>query len=88
MFEQRRRWYDGSSDPLDNAVDVGPSNQYEPDQEPDPLQPLRKVVAQHAEFACQDPEQIMIECETQDELLNLPKGSTLQLFIESISSTH
>lgn len=81
-------WYEGTQDPLDMVVDLGPNNEYEPDQAPDPLNPLRRAIAGAVEFSAQDPEQIMIECETQDEMLNLPKGSTLKLFLESIKQTH
>lgn len=83
----RRQWYDGGgTDALDHAIDVGPENQFEPDLEPDPLRPLRRVIAGHAEFSARDPAEIYEECEEQDQLLGLAKGSTLQLFLEALDS--
>lgn len=83
-----RAWYEGSSDPLDNAVDVGRENQYEPDQVADPREPIRKAIANLAEFSVYDPEQIMLECEQQDEMLGMAKGTALSLFLESVKITH
>lgn len=83
-----RAWYEGSSDPLDNTVDVGRENQYEPDQVADPREPVRKAIANLAEFSAYNPEQIMIECEEQDKLLGTPKGTSLCIFLESLKRSH
>lgn len=87
-MRQYRPWYEGGCDALDLAVDVGPENQYDPDPVPDPQNLLRKTVAAHVEFAAMDPEQILIECEEQDEMLGLQKGTTLKMFLDATNSTH
>lgn len=83
---ERMRWYEGGGqDALDHAVDVGPENQYEPDQEPDPRRcMIRKAIAGHMEFSAQDPATIVEECEEQDRMLGLPRGSSLELFLASL----
>lgn len=82
------RWYEGGMDPLDNVVDVGPENEYEPDQEANPREPWRKAVHGAVEFAAYDPEQIMQECEEQDEMLGLKRGTTMAMLLDAIKSTH
>lgn len=90
-----RPWYEGSNDPVDNVVDVGPNNEYEPDQSSnsrastaDGPAKARKVIDRCVEFAAHDPADIMQECEEQDEMLGLEKGTTLAMFLTSINHTH
>lgn len=86
------RWYDGGgSDALDQAHAL-PGEIYE---EPDPRawspdrqgSGYRAMLERSVEFAAHDPQDIVAECEEQDQLLGLERGSTLELLLSAMRST-
>jgi hypothetical protein len=71
---ERFRWFGGGGDdPLDHGRNTG----VEPDQQPDPRPEGRDraVVAAEVEFTLQDPLQILLNCEAEDEAMGCAPGT-------------